>query len=614
MPHEGEEPRDPRADEAATSNFRRTAREGVRLELHNAGTPAARGERAPPRNALSSVWPTWTRSPKIRGKLDSERDSSARTLFAEAGGDVTERREQLDRAEWWVTGIILLTSLTIIWTAFRPPMYDASSHLATGVIAQRILAGDEFTRAHYILLPQPVPYWLTTLGLLATQWLSPHAALKLLLSIYAVSLPVSFYLLARAHAPAALRYTPLIALTIFNWTYWRGETNFLFGQPLVPLATWLFLRLRRVSSPSFAAFAAVAVLSYWAHIFVLTAVIGVTGLLTAFELWRARRIPSRRPSRAQNAALILLAALLALAVYFIFAHHRTTANRGSLLFDFNPVRWGNLFEEPLTSPTIPSPVPSFALALSIAALWISSFPRHGSFFERLRARVDARFLGVGIAFAALYLFGPVGLVEEGGRREEDISPRYVLVAFLFLLLGTKLEIGRRGRQLFLLLILVMAGFKLADTRALHRRVGRTYETIVADVLSKIPEGSRLLPLNDYRPPGARRDVYFYLYAGNYVVVDRHGYSPTVFARAGQQPLRHAFGGEHRSIFDHTITPDEWNFYDYVLVQTNREQPAFEGLAENALEIAAAGGFRLYRIARPLSGEDAEAGGNPGPEG
>ena len=531
-----------------------------------------------------------------------------------SGGVVPERREELDRAEWWVTGIILLISLIIIWTGFRPPMYDVSSHLATGVIAQRILAGDEFTRAHYTMLPEPVPYWLTTLALLATQALGPHASLKLLFSIYAIALPLSFYLLARSYAPSALRYTPLVTLAIFNWTYWRGETNFLFGQPLFPLATWLFLRLRSVRSLSFAGFVVVIVLAYLAHIFVLTAIAGITALLTAIEFLRARRDPARRPPRAQIAALAFLAVLVAIAMYYVFLHHRTSANRGSLLFDFNPVRWGNLFEEPLTSPTIPSALPAFALAVSIAALWISSFPRQGSLFQRVWARIDFRFLLVGFAFAMLYLYGPVGIVEAGGRREEDISPRYVLVAFMFLLLGTKLAIGRRRRQLFLLLILMMGAFKLFDARAIHRRVGRTYQAIEANVLSKIPEGSRVLPLNDYRPPHSRRNIYFFLYAGNYVVVDRHGYSPTVFARAGQQALRHVFRGEHRSVFDRQVTPDEWNFYDYVLIQTNRERPEVEGLAENTKEIAADAGFRLYRIERSLSPEDRETGVTREPEG
>ncbi|HET9888122.1 MAG TPA: hypothetical protein VFR10_11465, partial [bacterium] len=180
-----------------------------------------------------------------------------------------EHLDRVDRAEWWVTGIILLVSLLIIWTAVRPPMYDASSHLATGVIAERILAGDEFTRAHYYFLAEPVTYWLTTLGLVATKSFGTYTSFNLLLSLYAIAMPLSFFLLARDFAPPALRYTPLIALTVFNWAYWRGETNFLFGQPLLPLATWLFLRSRRVFSPSFAGFILAAMLVYLAHIFVL---------------------------------------------------------------------------------------------------------------------------------------------------------------------------------------------------------------------------------------------------------------------------------------------------------------------------------------------------------
>ncbi len=520
-------------------------------------------------------------------------------------------RDDLDSAERFVVAGILLATIAILGSAFRPPMCDASSHLATAVIAERIAAGDPFTSAHYVLDPIPVPYWLTVLELNALGFLDPHLAFKVLLAIHAILVPLSFWALARRFAPSAARFTPLVALTVFGSSFWSGETNFLFGQPFAVLAILAYLYARRVASLAFAAFLALAVVVYLGHVFVSSALLGTLLALAvaSFALRRLGRPDDAPPfGPAQAALLAWTVALFGLAAYFVFAHHGTSANRGTLLFDLNPQRIGNVFEEPLGSPTILSPGPAFALALGIAAIWISSLPRDRtmSVAARLLAGIRPAFFFAGLAFAALLYLGPVGLLEAGGRMEEDISPRFAWIAFTLFLLSLRMELGVRRRQLLLVMFLAFGALKLADARSIHRRVGAAYETFTREVLAKIPEGSRVLAVNDRRDAGARRWTYFFLYAGNYAVVDRRAYVPTIFARAGQQALRHTVRGEHRGIFDRTITGDEWDYYDFVLVQTESESPKIEGLAERTSETAAAAGFRLYRILRPVSWGDAEA--------
>ncbi len=171
-------------------------------------------------------------------------------------------------------GIVLVATIAILWSAFRLPMYDASSHVATAVVAERLRHADAFTSAHYAIDPVPIPYWYTTLGLLAFFEAGADGALKILCTIHAILVPLAFYLLARTAAPSAVRFVPLVALTIFGTDYWSGETNFYFGQPWALLALAAALRARRIFSIAFAGFVACASIVYFAHVFVLSALLG----------------------------------------------------------------------------------------------------------------------------------------------------------------------------------------------------------------------------------------------------------------------------------------------------------------------------------------------------
>lgn len=520
----------------------------------------------------------------------------------------------LEPREWWVLLGIVLATLAILWSAGRAPMYDAPNHIAAGVIYQRLQSGDNFTAAHYTMDPIPVPYWLTTLGMYALRGFDPHVAFRILLSAFAILVPLSFWLLARRVSPKALRFTPLVALTVFGSGYWSGESNYFFGQPLTVLALVCFFSARRVKSYAMLGFGVSAVLVYLGHIFDLCALLGTLLVFAALHLGRkfVPKLPSLPWTRAQTFCLVITGLLFAAAVHFVFLDHGTSANRGTFLFDWNPRRLGNVFEESLTSPTLLSPGPALALLATLLLLWASTISRAPGtpWHSRFTSRIHLPFLIAAGSFAALYFFGPVGLLEEGGRDEEDICQRFGWISLLLFLLALRFDLGPRRRQIWLAALVAFAALKLSDASSIHRRVSAAREELAVAVLSHVPENSRVLTINKARPAGARKWEYFFLYAGSDVVVDRKGYVPAIFARAGQQPLRHKFGGEHRQIFKQEISTEEWDYYDYVLVQTKSERPAIPGLLERTREVAHGAEFRLYRVERPVSWGDAENEDSP----
>ena len=491
----------------------------------------------------------------------------------------------MNRIEIGILAVILVATLAIVWTGDPPPMYDASSHVATSAIAREIRAGDPFFSRHWEIDPAPVPYWFTTLALdPLLGFLSPESALRVLISLYALALPAAFLALVRTIPGGDPRLALLASLAVFNWVYWLGETNFLFGQPIVIFAVALYRRIDRLVSPAFAGFALAAIAVYSCHIFALSALLGAIGLLGILGLV-GRRVPalaSARTGPAQIAAIVGTGALFAAAIWFIFFRIEGGTHAGRLLFDLSPHRLGNVFEDPLSSPTRTSPLPALLLFAALAALW--GAPRWRELVRRpgeaLRSGFDLPLMIVGLAFTALVWLGPVALEEPGRHLEEDISPRFALAAFVFLAASVRLPRQRGTGALFAIAIVVFGGGLLRDAWDLHRSQTAAFAGIL-----------------DSRDADPRRTTYFRLYAANWLVARKRCYVASMFARPGQQALRHRElpGGEHRPVWRADVSADEWASFDWILVQTAREEPRIEGLAEHGTLEAAAGGFRLYQL-------------------
>jgi hypothetical protein len=498
------------------------------------------------------------------------------------------------RASFW---ILVVCSVALVLSVTYLPMNDAPSHIANSVIALGLWRGDPYFAAHYLYSLTPVPYWATTLGMVpAMPVLGAMTSFKVLIALYVAALPVCFLYLLRTAAPDNAPLAAVAVMAAYHWAYWMGESNYLLGQPLIFLGYALFLRMRRVGDRAFLAFLGVAALAYLCHIYALT------GLLIAVfsYLPLGLVLPRYRPSRAQLLAAGWGVALFLLAAYFVLVFHGD-ANRGALDFDLSLKRLVHMGVDPFDSPASPSrPLIFLSLALLAGALLGPYFApsRQGEEeqrpLRRLGEGVQLPFLMPALGLLGAAYLGPVSILNpDGSIKETEIAIRFVLAGFLMALGAVRLRPGRLALSLCAAGVLLLVGLKGADAVRLHRVVDRTMKQVSAEVLARVPAQQRVLPLMDMAEE--RWMNYLFHRIGNYVVVERHGYSPHVFAALGQQTLRHARWGDQRSVADLQVRQEEWDYYDYVLVQSDREAPRVPGLAQRAERVARSHDFQLYRI-------------------
>ena len=143
-------------------------------------------------------------------------------------------------------------------------------------------------------------------------------------------------------------------------------------------------------------------------------------------------------------------------------------------------------------------------------------------------------------------------------------------------------------------VMLFAIVQLHSAHRLHRSIDARLRQIDSSLLAKIPPHSRVLPLLDISH-GEWRDFLVHR-IGNYVVL-RDSYSPHVFVVRGQHPLRHHPWGDQREVTNLQVTPQEWHFYDYVLLQTDKPQLA-QTLTAHLEPIAAQDVFQLLRVVKP----------------
>ncbi len=491
---------------------------------------------------------------------------------------------------------ICCCSLAIILGHHYLPMNDAPSHIANAVITAGLWRGDSFFAAHYQVLPVAVPYWATALMMYPLQLgLPPLSAFSVVVALYALLLPLGFAAVVRRTAPENLPLCAVAALLAFNWAYFEGEANFILSQPLALLAYAAYLRADRLRGWAFAAFVPLSTAVYLSHVYALTALCGAIGLDLLWRSFATDRKDAPRVGPAQVACAAIAAMLFFTAVYFVFLQHHTGSNHGSLHFDFSPRKIAHMIIDPLDSPAAPSRAGLVMLALGLLGVlvlpWLPAFwadPR-----QTLQQMINRPLFLPAMALLLIAYLGPVSLLNgDGTEKEGEISMRFVLLGWLLLLGGVRLRPGRGPRVALLCVMLLLTGFKMQDTIRLHRSFDRRAREVTA-MLEQVPEKSRLLPLMDMQD--ARLPDYLYHRLGNYVVVTRHGYSPHVFAVLGQQPLRHRRWGDYRQVDNLQVRQEEWAYYDYLLVQTNRKQPAIAGLADHAVLLARTGDFRLYRV-------------------
>lgn len=505
------------------------------------------------------------------------------------------------------TVFVVLCALGVLLGPRFLPMNDASSHIATAVIAKKLVLSDPFFAAHFHFQPVPLPYWATTLLLVVLgSVLPPLFAWKCLIGMYIVLWPVSLWALWRSvhnhtgdEQGIQPPLWPLCALTVFHFGYWMGESNYLLGQPMAFFALAAFVRLQTTQSLRFVGFLLLSCAVYLCHIYALTLV------LIAAAAWSAvacsQRLPGARFRTAHVHGLLCLCGLFALATYFVLAAHGAKQHVGRLQFEPTLYRLAHMFVDPFDSPNPPQRVVLIGLYAGLLAVFAVGHRR--TFLALLRRQQCTQALGKlvepGLFFPGLVVLlaaflGPVSVLTDDGQvKESEIAIRFVLGGFGLLAMSFKLPAAQSwnsGRGVLLALLCGFSCFQLSSVYGLHLRVGQQAEQIDQALLAEIPPHSRVLPLM-HMPSAVFEDFLLHRF-GNYVVL-RQSYSPHVFAALGQQPLRHILSGDHRAVSNLSITNREWNDYDYVLLQTNEKLP--RSFAPRLEWMRTQGGFSLWRV-------------------
>jgi hypothetical protein len=193
----------------------------------------------------------------------------------------------------------------------------------------------------------------------------------------------------------------------------------------------------------------------------------------------------------------------------------------------------------------------------------------------------------------------------------------LLVPLVFILVGAAEDPFQRGRGWIAIgLLAVVLNTAAAYNAWTFWRGGDRLVSELRAVLEPLPQGARLIPyipgdeeyLNSYRPPSL-------LHIATYAVMDRAALVPTVFAKAGQQPIE--LKEPYTVAYDWHVwlnvggppPPEMARLTDptnYVLeIRTNFEvtEPV-PPLPLPADQVAQAGHFTLYRL-RPGEAERAD---------
>ena len=590
---------DARQNLALQPDFQTQSREVGRNEPMSLSSAASPSVGAPPDAGPS-------------GEARLPRPAASSPVAAAAVPDKSDpERRRLRLAERAVLVAVVAGMVALVLGHRYLPMNDAPSHIANAVIASGLWHGDAWFHKYYELQAVPLPYWAVALSLAPLQaLLPPLVAFRVLVALYVVMLPLSFLALVRAarrpttsggEADAACNQplAAMAALMAMNWSYFLGEANFFLGQPLVLFALALFVRPFRLRSLRLLGFVLLSAAVYLCHIYALTALCGAMFAFALQGLVAQRRLGL---SRGQWAAAAWAAALFGLGAYFVLFAHGTDANTGGRwAFDFSLRKAGHLLIDPLDSPSSPSrPV----LLAAVAALFLVLLgPRLAALRRSPRAALAESLhwplLAPALLLLAVAFLGPVALVRpDGTLKEGEIAMRLLLSGWLLLLGGVRLRRCGWARPALLVLVVLLAGFKLHDAYRLHHRADARVRAVSTQLLLQVPPESRLLPLMDFSSTQASAVDFLDHRLGNYVVVERHGYSPHVFAVLGQHPLRHRLFGDYRAVSLLTVSPAEWRFYDYVLIQTPHREPQVPGLRAHADFVAATGDFQLFRIRLP----------------
>jgi hypothetical protein len=487
-------------------------------------------------------------------------------------------------AERWFRPLFLVliaASLVPIWAVHHHPLGDLAEHLAAGSVLHNY-ANPQYDFARYYQLSlRPEPYWgyYGPLHLLAYPF-GVELANRLVLSLYAVGLPIGMLLLA-------LRFgrSPYLALfsfpMIWNFNFAVGFLPFCMGLAALPFAIVLFDRhCERPSWARGAIAAAAAIVLFFCHLLpwvMFLGAAGAIGLLHQGRWWR----------RLAGRFAVFLPALV--TGIFVSLHSRKMQLAGAqhLELSFVPLKQSllELYNWVWNAYTGRE---EDVLVLVLAGAWlalVATARRGRPGLHELR--VEACCVIALIAYFAL----PRAIVEP--RYWWGLNVRFAAMACLFAGLCVRGPIEGRRRFLLAPIAAVAIGFAVITT--IHWRRAEAFAAGFDELAARAGRHQRVLFSigRPWRDPSARHD-YAQLYSGFYQA--RYGgYLPWNFDEGFPLIYKERFPAPFWNLMDF-----DWDrharYYDYVMAfQT---VPNFLGHHHEVTLVGAVGNWTLWKLPGP----------------
>jgi hypothetical protein len=198
-----------------------------------------------------------------------------------------ERERKLFRLAF---AVLSLATLVPIWTTRFHPLPDLPNHIAAASVWHNYANPDFDFQRYYVLKLGPTPYW--GYYLLAHLFAYPFGldiANRLILSLYAVGLPIGILVLARRFGRSewlSLFVFPLI----WNFNLAIGFVPYCLGLALLPFALDVFDRFCETPTPKNAAWAiALGIATFFCHLLpwgMWLAMAGMLGLVHRGLSWK----------------------------------------------------------------------------------------------------------------------------------------------------------------------------------------------------------------------------------------------------------------------------------------------------------------------------------------
>lgn len=458
--------------------------------------------------------------------------------------------------------------LAPIWTVRFVPLVDYPNHLASAFVLTHLkdvaYHFSRFYAAHWNSYPYLAMDWI----LVGLQWLVPIGiAGRLLLSLSVLAVPAAAWFFVRRANPgeeSLAFWSLLIVENLYFFQYGFLNMQLSLALCLVVLGVWLS-QLERPRTGGWLALLALTTALYFTHLMGF----GVAGLVMTLYLLIGRR-PLRR-------MLLSWALFLPGILFFLHSQAQLHAPWKMQLRGLGAKVTGLLSLVYGASPAVDF-LTLVAIILAVVAACASN----------RELRWNRRWLGVAGVLFLLYWVFPASYAQ-GMNSDRRLLP------FLFLIALAALRVGRRGRQLAVLavlLFLVRTGTIERSFLAVQPQLART-----ADSFAAIPANARVLPLVGWEKGSPSVERNFWAYG----VIERGWLVPTLFHDPGVQPLQLKLPvyNPYRPASFGPLKAVDWNQVrrDYDYVWAYRVPQDSEPLAGIGTSVFAGRSLKIIRVNR-----------------